>query len=65
MVVTITKVKADNIIRAKTITNHPGKKSKSYSDLIKRGIGINKVHKVKNKGDSGIISKQEEINNKT
>ena len=65
VVIIITKVKADNILRAKIITNIRGKKNKNHSDLIKRGTGINKVHKLKNKGDSGIISKQEEINNKT
>ena len=65
VVVTITKVKTDNIIRVKIITNIHGKKNRNYSVLIKRGTGINKAHKLKNKRDSGIISKQEEINNKT
>lgn len=60
----ITTTKADNIIRVKIITNLRGKKNKNHIDLTKRGTGINKAHKLKNKGDSGIISKREEINNK-
>lgn len=63
--VTITNVKVDNIIRAKIITNLRGKKKWIFSVLIKRENGTNKAHKLKIKGDSGIISKQEEINNKT
>ena len=45
MVVIITKVKVDNIIRANIITNIRGKKNKDNSVLIKRRTGINKFHK--------------------